>query len=168
MYIKEMKQRKETEEELSQQKKETESLKQATLMLQTELDWYRYQPNENANALQEANQQKRLLEHSISEYNKVKRERDDAVKEARDMRMEKELTARCACGAMNSEFSLIELEQATQVFSSSLNIGRGGFGSVYKGFLRSTTVAIKILNTESLHAQSQFQQEVKCFFCYFV
>ncbi|KAG2583558.1 hypothetical protein PVAP13_6KG216500 [Panicum virgatum] len=113
------------------------------------------QPN-----LEEANQQKHLLEHRISEYNKVKRERDDAVKEARGMRMEKELTAPCAYGAMNSEFSLIELEQATQIFSSSLNIGRGGFGSVYKGFLRSTTVAIKILNTESLHAQSQFQQEV--------
>lgn len=160
MYIKEMKRRQEAEEGLSQQKKEKESLKQAILMLQNELDWYRYHSNENANALQEANQQKHLLEHRISEYNKVKRERDDAVKEARGMRMEKELTAPCAYGAMNSEFSLLELEQATQVFSSSLNIGRGGFGSVYKGFLRSTTVAIKILNTESLHAQSQFQQEV--------
>ncbi|RCV43939.1 hypothetical protein SETIT_9G334400v2 [Setaria italica] len=185
MYIKEMKLRKETEEELSQQMEETESLKQATLMLQNELDWYRYQWKENASALQEANQQKCLLEHQISEsdsiasylgesmrvsdplvqslklaYSKVKRERDDAVKKARDMHMEKELTAPCAYGVMNSEFSLLELEQATQVFSRSLNIGRGGFGSVYKGFLRGTTVAIKILDTESLHAQSQFQQEV--------
>ncbi|CAN6284022.1 unnamed protein product [Urochloa humidicola] len=185
MYIKEMKLRKETEEELCQQKEEIESLKQATLVLQNELDWYRYQWNENDSALQEVKQQKRLLEHQISEsdclagylgesmrasdslvqslkleYSKVKRERDDAIKEARDLRMEKELTAPCASGAMNSEFSLMELEQATQVFCSSLNIGRGGFGSVYKGFLRSTTVAIKILDTESLHAQSQFQQEV--------
>ncbi|CAD6211969.1 unnamed protein product [Miscanthus lutarioriparius] len=185
MYIKDMEIRKEIEAEISQQKEQTETLKEATLMLQNELDWYRYQWNKNANALQEANKQKHLLEHRISEldsvasylgesmrasdslvnslkleYSKVKRERDDAVKEARDMRMEKELTEPCAYGAMNSEFSLVELEQATQVFSSSLNIGQGGFGSVYKGFLRSTTVAIKILNTESLHAQSQFKQEV--------
>jgi hypothetical protein len=193
MYIKDMEIRKEIEAEISQQKEETETLKEATLMLQNELDWYRYQWNKNANALQEANKQKHLLEHRISEldsvanylgesmrasdslvhslkleYSKVKRERDDAVKEARDMRMEKELTEPCAYGAMNSEFSLVELEQATQVFSSSLNIGQGGFGFVYKGFLRSTTVAIKILNTESLRAQSQFKQEVKCLFCCFV
>ncbi|XP_062206178.1 U-box domain-containing protein 33-like isoform X2 [Phragmites australis] len=185
MYIKEMELRKEVEAELSQQKEETETLKEAMLVLQNELDWYKYQWKKNANALQDVNQQKCLLEHRISEsdsiasyleesmraseslvqslnleYNKVKRERDDVVKEARDMRIEKELTAHCAYGVMSSGFSLMELEQATQDFSSSLNIGRGGFGSVYKGFLRNTTVAIKVLNTETLHAQSQFQQEV--------
>jgi serine/threonine protein kinase len=186
MYTKDIEIRKEIEAEISQQREETETLKKATLMLQNELDWYRYQWNKNANALQQASKQKRLLEHRISEldsvashlgesmrasdslvlslkleYSKVKRERDDAVKEARDMRMEKELTEPRAYGAMSSEFSLAELEQATQAFSSSLNIGEGGFGSVYKGLLRSTTVAIKILNTESLRAQSQFKQEVK-------
>lgn len=177
--------RKEVEAKLSQEKEGTEALKQATVMLQNELDWFTYQWNENVNRLQEVNQQKRCLEHRISEsdsvasyleenmrateslvqslkleYNKVKLERDDAVKEARDMRIERELIAPCSNGPMSSEFSLMELEQATQNFSSSLNIGRGGFGSVYKGFLRNTTVAIKKLNSESLHGQSEFQQEV--------
>jgi len=114
MYIKEMKQRQEAEEELSQQKKEKESLKQAILMLQNELDWYRYHSNENANALQEANQQKHLLEHRISEYNKVKRERDDAVKEARGMRMEKELTAPCAYVAISKYDSHIKPKQTIE------------------------------------------------------
>ncbi|TVU02914.1 hypothetical protein EJB05_51565, partial [Eragrostis curvula] len=185
MYIMEVKLRREVEAQLSQIKEDTETLKQATIMLQNELGWYKYQWNATVNALQNVNKQKRLVEHSISEsdsiasdlgesvrvseslvqslkleYNKVKRERDDAVKEARGMRIEKEFTASSVYGAFNSEFSLTELEQATQVFSDSLTIGRGGFGSVYKGFLRNTTVAIKIHNAESLQAKSQFQQEV--------
>ncbi|TVU31785.1 hypothetical protein EJB05_23486, partial [Eragrostis curvula] len=185
MYIMEVKLRREVEAQLSQIKEDTETLKQATIMLQNELGWYKYQWNATVNALQNVNKQKRLLEHSISEsdsiasdlgesvrvseslvqslkleYNKVKRERDDAVKEARGMRIEKEFTASSVYGAFNSEFSLTELEQATQVFSDSLTIGRGGFGSVYKGFLRNTTVAIKIHNAKSLQAKSQFQQEV--------
>ncbi|KAJ3689813.1 hypothetical protein LUZ61_018977 [Rhynchospora tenuis] len=57
------------------------------------------------------------------------------------------------------EFSLEELQQATQNFSESLKIGQGGFGSVYKGSLRQTTVAIKLLHSESLQGVAQFQQE---------
>lgn len=185
MYINEMELRKETEAKLSQEKEESESLKHATMVLQNDLDWLKYQLNEKANRLQDLNQQKHLLEHRISEsdsvatyleesmkvtesrvqslkleYSKMKRERDDAVKEARSMRIEKELTNSCAYGAISSEFSLMELEQATQNFSNALNIGQGGFGSVYKGSLRNTTVAIKMLSTDSLHGQSQFHQEV--------
>ncbi|KAL6906439.1 hypothetical protein ACP4OV_004040 [Aristida adscensionis] len=181
MYIKEMELRKEVESELSQQKKETEALKQAMLMINNELEWYKNKWNDNANPLQEVNQQQCLLKYHMTEsdsvasyleegmriseslaqslkleYNKVKREQDDAVKEARDIHIGK----KCAYGGMSSEFSLIELERATQFFSNSLKIGQGGIGSVYKGFLRNTAVAIKMLNTESLHAQSQFQQEV--------
>ncbi|KAL5231876.1 hypothetical protein ABZP36_030652 [Zizania latifolia] len=185
MYFIEMELRKEVEAKLSQEKEESEALKHDTVVLQNELDWFKYQLNENTNRLQELNQQKHFPEHHISEsdsiasyleenmnateslvqslkleYNKVKRERDDAVKEARSMRIEKELTAPCSYGSMSSEFSLMELEKATQNFSNSHGIGQGGFGSVYKGFLRNTTVAIKMLNADSLHGQSQFHQEV--------
>uniref|UniRef100_A0A0D9XM56 RING-type E3 ubiquitin transferase n=1 Tax=Leersia perrieri TaxID=77586 RepID=A0A0D9XM56_9ORYZ len=185
MYVNEMELRKEAEAKLSQEKEESECLKHTTVALQNDLDWLKYQLNENANRLQELNQQKCFLEHHISEsdsvatyleenmkameslvqslkleYSKMKRERDDAVKEARGMRIEKELTTSCVYGAMSSEFSLMELEQATENFSNSLNIGQGGFGSVYRGFLRNTTVAIKMLHTDSLNGQSQFHQEV--------
>ncbi|XP_078159170.1 U-box domain-containing protein 70-like [Carex rostrata] len=62
--------------------------------------------------------------------------------------------------ALNSEFSMQELEQATENFSETLKIGQGGFGPVYKGSLRRITVAIKLLNSPDLHGISQFQKEI--------
>jgi len=60
----------------------------------------------------------------------------------------------------NTEFSLSELQLATQNFSDTMKIGEGGFGRVYRGSLRNTTVAIKMLRSHNLQGQSQFRQEV--------
>lgn len=56
-------------------------------------------------------------------------------------------------------FELSELRSATNNFSRALKIGEGGFGNVYKGFIRSldvegrrdrVTVAIKVFNQKGL------------------
>ena len=49
----------------------------------------------------------------------------------------------CVGGAMFFEYS--ELQKATNNFSKDTVVGRGGFGTVYKGELRHTTVAVKLL-----------------------
>lgn len=49
----------------------------------------------------------------------------------------------CVGGAMFFEYS--ELMKATGNFRKDTVVGRGGFGTVYKGDLRHTTVAIKLL-----------------------
>ncbi|KAI3441789.1 Protein kinase domain-containing protein [Psidium guajava] len=59
-----------------------------------------------------------------------------------------------------SEFSMTEITEAAQNFDPSLKIGEGGCGSVYRGFLRNTTVAIKIIKLHSMHSSQEFQQEV--------
>ncbi|CAN6461659.1 unnamed protein product [Victoria cruziana] len=59
-----------------------------------------------------------------------------------------------------SEFTLEELQEATHNFSTSSQIGKGGFGAVYKGNIRHTTVAIKKLNPDSVQGAAEFQQEV--------
>ena len=47
------------------------------------------------------------------------------------------------------EFTHEEVRKATDSFSSANLIGEGGFGKVYKGTLRFTAVAIKVLNPVS-------------------
>ncbi len=39
-----------------------------------------------------------------------------------------------------------ELQEATNSFSTSNLVGKGGFGQVYKGVLRGTSAAIKVLS----------------------
>lgn len=57
-------------------------------------------------------------------------------------------------------FDLAELKEATNDFAQEMEIGRGGFGKVYKGKLLHTTVAVKRLNPEITDAGT-FHQEVK-------
>ncbi|WOL10105.1 U-box domain-containing protein 33-like isoform X1 [Canna indica] len=111
--------------------------------------------------LEEKLSQTHNLVHSLQEkYDTLQKELEDAVKEAEEMRHYTEQTNAGSSLPLNSEFSYLELEQATQNFSSSLKIGEGGFGKVYKGCLRNTTVAIKMLNTKGMQGQPEFHQEV--------
>nr|CAD1844761.1 unnamed protein product [Ananas comosus var. bracteatus] len=93
-----------------------------------------------------------LLNSLQADFDQVKRERDEAVREAHELRSRRD--------QMSSEFSLLELNQATQDFSDSLKIGEGGYGAVYRGFLRNTAVAIKKLHSDSMRGASEFHQEV--------
>ncbi|URD82657.1 STYKc [Musa troglodytarum] len=65
-------------------------------------------------------------------------------------------------------FELKELRNATNDFSRLLKIGEGGFGSVYKGFVKppdrkgdGTIVAIKKLNPQGLQGHKQWLAEVQ-------
>ena len=51
-------------------------------------------------------------------------------------------------GSCLLELSAEELRKATQNYSNLL--GSGGFGNVYKGYLRSTFVAVKVLSQVSI------------------
>ncbi len=44
------------------------------------------------------------------------------------------------------QLSRDDLDRACDKFSSSRLIGKGGFGEVYRGYLRSNTNAVKLLN----------------------
>lgn len=88
---------------------------------------------------------------------------NNALKEAEGLRRKQE-------GSMGDmpqflEFSLSEIEEATQSFNGSLKIGEGGYGNIYKGILRQTKVAIKRLHSQRIHSHgtqgpSEFQMEV--------
>ena len=65
-------------------------------------------------------------------------------------------------------FSFAELKTATRNFRSDTVLGEGGFGKVYKGWLedkstsRSTVIAVKKLNSESMQGLEEWQVS-KCF-----
>ncbi|KAI3778234.1 hypothetical protein L2E82_07373 [Cichorium intybus] len=63
------------------------------------------------------------------------------------------------------QFSLDELQKATDNFSESKIVGKGGFGSVYKGVVadgsQTTLVAVKRLAPESLQGIGEFETEIQ-------
>ncbi|KAG0472787.1 hypothetical protein HPP92_014644 [Vanilla planifolia] len=65
-------------------------------------------------------------------------------------------------------FELRELKNATNDFSRLMKIGEGGFGGVYKGFIKPAdgvgeriTVAVKMLNQHGLQGHKQWLAEVQ-------
>ncbi|KAJ3673822.1 hypothetical protein LUZ60_005814 [Juncus effusus] len=122
--------------------------------------------NEKAELERQLAESKTLLEITRREQEELQTERDNAVKE-RDYAFKKIELYRTKVGQSSSpavgliEFSYSELEEATNKFNKALKIGEGGFGSVYKGFLRHTTVAIKVLNHGSSQGDIEFNQEVE-------
>ncbi|CAF1706028.1 BnaC03g74370D [Brassica napus] len=59
------------------------------------------------------------------------------------------------------EYTIEEIEEATENFSINNKIGEGGYGPVYEGTLDYTKVAIKVLRPDARQGRSQFQQEVE-------
>ncbi|XP_041026695.1 probable L-type lectin-domain containing receptor kinase S.5 [Juglans microcarpa x Juglans regia] len=57
-------------------------------------------------------------------------------------------------------FRLKELRKATGNFNLKNKLGRGGFGTVYKGFLENKEVAVKRVSKDSTHGKQEFIAEV--------
>ncbi|XP_035547826.1 U-box domain-containing protein 33-like isoform X2 [Juglans regia] len=93
-------------------------------------------------------------------------ERDNAVKEAEELRHKQGECSSWNNAQYFAEFSLSEIKKATQNFHESLKIGGGGYGNIYKGYLHQIEVAIKRLHSQNLHSNrgqgpSEFQMEVR-------
>ncbi|KAM0890413.1 hypothetical protein ACQ4PT_027055 [Festuca glaucescens] len=125
------------------------------------------------NELQKANEQRAELESKLLQTNslmeelqqlqgELQREKDYAIRQAEEMRQISGNTVFGSTGAVAlTEFSYEEIKEATNDFNDSKKIGQGGCGSVYKGFLRHTTVAIKKFNREGTTGEKEFNDEVE-------
>jgi serine/threonine protein kinase len=59
-------------------------------------------------------------------------------------------------------FTYREMAMATEKFNSSIEIGQGGYGKVYKGILADgTVVAIKRAQEGSLQGEKEFLTEIE-------
>ncbi|XP_063934656.1 uncharacterized protein LOC135146428 [Zophobas morio] len=69
----------------------------------------------------------------------------------------KNIQAEKSCANLSYQDCLI----ATNNFSTENLIGKGGFGSVFRGTLKGTEVAIKILSPESSQGLAEFSREIQ-------
>lgn len=93
----------------------------------------------------------------ISAEKKARRETDEKKKTAKSNFSHADLRYR--------RYTIEEIEEATEHFSSSRKIGEGGYGPVYKCSLDHTPVAVKVLRPDAAQGRSQFQQEVEVLSC---
>ncbi|KAL1353134.1 hypothetical protein HN51_017058 [Arachis hypogaea] len=63
------------------------------------------------------------------------------------------------------KYSIEEIEAATNFFATSMKIGEGGYGPVFKCLLDHTPVAVKVLRPDAAQGRSQFQREVEVLSC---
>ncbi|WOL18955.1 hypothetical protein Cni_G27752 [Canna indica] len=172
MYIKEVKQRKEIEETLEKEKMELFVLKKHRDEIYEELQKAHQRMAELELHISDSDQflkdiKGKLLEayncldSMQQEHEELRKERDNAIRESEELNRQKEEATISTHGAENfAVFSLSELEKATQNFDMESKIGEGGYGCVYKGFLRHTTVAIKKLNPQGRQGKEEFQREM--------
>ncbi|KAK9202323.1 hypothetical protein WN944_017533 [Citrus x changshan-huyou] len=172
LYAEELKRRKEFEEALANEKLELERMKKQQDEVMEELQIALDQKSLLESQIAESDQTAKELEQKIisavellqnykKEQDELQMERDKAVKEAEELRKSrKEASSSSHMPQFFSDFSFSEIEGATHNFDPSLKIGEGGYGSIFKGLLRHTQVAIKMLHPHSLQGPSEFQQEI--------
>ncbi|TVU28805.1 hypothetical protein EJB05_20338, partial [Eragrostis curvula] len=103
-----------------------------------------------------------LLQELQDKHDKLLQERNIAFTEAEDLRQKYKQKQRAFMTAetLNIEFSFVELQQATKDFNAEFKISEDEFASGYRGFLRNTFVAIKLLHPQSLQGEVEFHQQV--------
>ncbi|TVU10589.1 hypothetical protein EJB05_44131 [Eragrostis curvula] len=150
------KEKREVDERLT---KEKAILEKENVVIYNELKKANGQREELESKLLQANS---LLEELQQLQGELQREKEDALRELEEMH---KLNGNSISGSDSDvaliEFSYDEIKEATNNFDASKEIGHGGCASVYKGFLRYTTVAIKKFNRDGIIGEKEFNDEVE-------
>ncbi|KAK6162315.1 hypothetical protein DH2020_002156 [Rehmannia glutinosa] len=172
MYAKELRRRRENEEALARGREEAEKMKMQLGEIMEKLRVAQEQKFSlecqiaDSDKMVEDLEQKmfsavELLQKYKKERDELQVERDNALRVAEELREKQaEEASSSSISQFFSEFSFLEIEEATINFSQALKIGEGGYGSIYRGNLRHTQVAIKMLHPNSSQGPFEFQQEV--------
>ncbi|CAN1237191.1 U-box domain-containing protein 33 [Linum grandiflorum] len=156
LYSKELKQRKETEEMLGKEKEDHRRTKnqrdEERLVSIGKIVFLEVQVGTLENEVKEL--QDTVLE-TTNQCTKFEKERDELQEE-----LQTKLAEHASTLQLLTMFSLAEIDEATDGFNESNKIGVGGYGTIYKGFICHTAVAVKVLNRDSMQGAAEFQQEV--------
>ncbi|KAJ6722953.1 hypothetical protein OIU74_007518 [Salix koriyanagi] len=171
LYTEESKRRKEVEEELAKEKEELEKINKEQDEVMEELCIAQDQKSLLEKQIEESGEMVNELEQKITsavgplrnykeEWDHLQKDRDNALKEAEELRRNRTEASSTHMPQFFSEFAFSEIEEATHHFDPSLKIGEGGYGNIYKGILGQTQVAVKMRRSNSMQGPAEFQQEV--------
>ncbi|KAK2650288.1 hypothetical protein Ddye_017777 [Dipteronia dyeriana] len=170
-YIEELRRRKEIEEVSAKDKENFENMtrqwdeervtaQDQRILLESQVSNYEYRMAELDDKRQSAEELSQVYE---KERDMFRVERDNAFNVTNDLLKQSEASS--SSSIINTQqffsmFSLSEIHEATSSFDQSLLIWEHGHGTIYKGLIRYTPVAIKILNPRE--GSSVFQEEEEC------
>ncbi|KAK7295091.1 hypothetical protein RJT34_17994 [Clitoria ternatea] len=171
LYAEELNLRKMAEEELKKEREELENMKNQREKVKEELQLALDQKASLESQIASSELLVKELEQKIisavdllqsykNERDELQVQRDNALREAEELRKKQGDASSTHVAQLFSEFSFSEVKEATSNFNPSLKIGEGGYGSIFKGVLRHTEVAIKMLHANSMQGPLEFQQEV--------
>ncbi|GJS16113.1 U-box domain-containing protein kinase family protein [Tanacetum coccineum] len=172
IYGEELRRRKDIDETLRKTKEENENIKKEYKEVVEELrmaleqkSYLQSQVSDFDHTVQELKQKMsstiKLLQNYKKERDELQVERDDAFRRVEELRARQpDEASSSSVSHFYNEFSFTEIKDATRNFDPSLKIGEGGYGSVFRGYLRHTEVAIKTMHSHNLHGTLEFQQEV--------
>ncbi|XP_061360041.1 U-box domain-containing protein 33-like isoform X2 [Gastrolobium bilobum] len=171
LYTEELNLRKMVEEELKNQREELDSMKSQRDKVKDEFQLTLDQKSSLESQIASLELTIKELEQKIisavellqsykNERDELQIQRDNALRDAEELRKKQGEASSTHMPQLFAEFSFSEIEEATNNFSPSLKVGEGGYGSIFKGILRHTEVAIKLLHASSLQGPMEFQQEV--------
>ncbi|RDY03652.1 U-box domain-containing protein 32, partial [Mucuna pruriens] len=168
---KEIKRRKEVEEQLAREKQEVQKMKNQRDEVLDELQRVQEQNSLLMNQISESQCTATELEEKIilavdllisfrERRDRLRIEHANAVREAKVLRnfgVDTAFSYRVEFPA----FSFLEINEATHDFDPSWKIGEGRYGSVYKGLLHNMHVAIKMLPSYGCQSLLEFQHQVE-------
>lgn len=164
----ETKRRQELEKALDWQRQELEEMKDQYNKYVKELQMIRdREPEFDCQLMKSKLMEKELLEKIVQAGNLLvtfKEKRDVLQMELDDMTRQNEELRKLVVGNSERnvfEFSFCDIKEATKDFDSSMNIGDGRYGSVYKGSLHHMKVAIKMLPSYGCLGHGDFENEVR-------
>ncbi|KAI3756876.1 hypothetical protein L1987_56700 [Smallanthus sonchifolius] len=164
LYAEELRKRREIDEALEKSKEEDETIKkevdEVVEQVRMTLEQKSFVESEIAEFEHTVQDLEQKLLSAVDVLQNYKMERDELEVECDDvLRLLGEMKAGVSDQSY-TEFSFSEVKDATCNFDPSLKIGEGGYGSIFRGFIRHTEVAIKMLHSNSLQGPTEFQQEV--------
>ncbi|KAG6666875.1 U-box domain-containing protein 33-like isoform X2 [Carya illinoinensis] len=171
LYVEELKQRKEIEESLVKEKEQLGKMKNQHDKVMEELQFaigkkssLEMQVAASEHMVKELEQkiicEVELLQNYEKERVELQIDRDNALKQVEELRKKQGETSSERMPQFLSEFSFSEIVEATRNFDASLKIGEGGYGTIHKGVLRHTEVAVKMPHSHSWQGPLEFYQEV--------